>query len=145
MSATPKNMSTALGVGGVCFHSGSAGDSDRSKSAERIAARIDPDDPELGSDFDDDELVQVLTPEGTIEEASPDARDIEPLREGRIVIDNDAFVVAQEVGRIINPVGVIGQVQGGVAQGQRRARRADHILFASTIQASLLQHGLMPH
>jgi apurinic endonuclease APN1 len=32
--------STALGVGGVCFHSGSAGDSDRSKSAERIAAAM---------------------------------------------------------------------------------------------------------
>ena len=27
------------------------------------------------------------------------------------------YVVAQEVGRAINPVGVIGQVQGGVAQG----------------------------
>ena len=32
--------STALGIGGVCFHSGSAGDSDRSKSAERIAAAM---------------------------------------------------------------------------------------------------------
>jgi deoxyribonuclease-4 len=32
--------STALGVGGVCFHSGSAGTSDRSGSAERIAAAI---------------------------------------------------------------------------------------------------------
>ena len=32
--------STTLGVGGVCFHSGSAGDSDRSKSAERIAAAM---------------------------------------------------------------------------------------------------------
>jgi deoxyribonuclease-4 len=32
--------STALGVGGVCFHPGSAGDSDRSSSAKRIAAAI---------------------------------------------------------------------------------------------------------
>jgi len=32
--------SAALGVGGVCFHSGSAGDGDRSKSAERIAAAM---------------------------------------------------------------------------------------------------------
>ena len=32
--------STALGVGGVCFHSGSAGASDRSESAQRIAAAI---------------------------------------------------------------------------------------------------------
>ena len=32
--------STALGVGGVCFHSGSAGESDRSKSAARIAAAM---------------------------------------------------------------------------------------------------------
>ena len=32
--------STALGVGGVCFHSGSAGTSDRSESAQRIAAAI---------------------------------------------------------------------------------------------------------
>jgi deoxyribonuclease-4 len=32
--------STALGVGGVCFHSGSAGDGDRSTSAERIAAAM---------------------------------------------------------------------------------------------------------
>ena len=32
--------STALGVGGVCFHSGSAGTSDRSESAERIATAI---------------------------------------------------------------------------------------------------------
>jgi deoxyribonuclease-4 len=32
--------STALGVGGVCFHSGSAGTSDRSESAERIASAI---------------------------------------------------------------------------------------------------------
>jgi deoxyribonuclease IV len=32
--------STALGVGGVCFHSGSAGTSDRSASAERIASAI---------------------------------------------------------------------------------------------------------
>jgi CO/xanthine dehydrogenase Mo-binding subunit len=27
------------------------------------------------------------------------------------------YLVAQEVGRAINPVGVIGQIQGGVAQG----------------------------
>jgi len=32
--------STALGVGGVCFHSGSAGTSDRSESTQRIAAAI---------------------------------------------------------------------------------------------------------
>ena len=32
--------STALGVGGVCFHSGSAGTSDRSDSAKRIADAI---------------------------------------------------------------------------------------------------------
>lgn len=32
--------STALGVGGVCFHSGSAGESDRSDSAKRIADAI---------------------------------------------------------------------------------------------------------
>jgi deoxyribonuclease-4 len=32
--------STALGVGGVCFHPGSAGDSDRAGSAKRIAAAI---------------------------------------------------------------------------------------------------------
>src|SRR5688572_13489272 len=32
--------STALGVGGVCFHSGSAGTSERSASAQRIAAAI---------------------------------------------------------------------------------------------------------
>jgi deoxyribonuclease-4 len=32
--------STALGVGGVCFHSGSAGTSDRSESAQRIATAI---------------------------------------------------------------------------------------------------------
>lgn len=32
--------SAALGVGGVCFHSGSAGDSDRSESAARIAAAM---------------------------------------------------------------------------------------------------------
>ena len=32
--------STALGVGGVCFHSGSAGTSDRSDSAKRIAGAI---------------------------------------------------------------------------------------------------------
>ena len=32
--------STALGVGGICFHSGSAGTSDRSESAKRIAAAI---------------------------------------------------------------------------------------------------------
>lgn len=32
--------STALGVGGVCFHPGSAGASERAKSAERIAAAI---------------------------------------------------------------------------------------------------------
>ena len=32
--------STALGVGGVCFHSGSAGGSDRSDSAKRIAEAI---------------------------------------------------------------------------------------------------------
>ncbi len=32
--------STALGVGGVCFHPGSAGTSERSTSAERIAAAI---------------------------------------------------------------------------------------------------------
>lgn len=65
-------------------------------SAERIAARVGPDGARLGSDYDDDELVQILTPEGTIAAASPDARNIPPLREGRVVIDNDAFVVAQE-------------------------------------------------
>jgi CO/xanthine dehydrogenase Mo-binding subunit len=27
------------------------------------------------------------------------------------------YVVAQEVGKVINPAGVVGQVQGGVAQG----------------------------
>jgi signal transduction histidine kinase len=65
-------------------------------SAERIAARVGPEGAALGSDFDDDELVQVLTPDGDIVAASPDARDIDPLHEGRVVIDNDAFVVAQE-------------------------------------------------
>lgn len=65
-------------------------------SAERIAARLGPDGTGLGSDFDDDELVQVLSPDGDIVAASPDARDIAPLHEGRVVIDNDAFVVAQE-------------------------------------------------
>lgn len=65
-------------------------------SAERIAARVGPEGAALGTDFDDDELVQVLSPEGVIVAASPDARDIAPLQEGRVVIDNDAFVVAQE-------------------------------------------------
>ena len=65
-------------------------------SAERIAARVGPHGTELGTDFDDDELVQVLTPEGVIVAASPDARDIPPLHEGRIIHDNDVFVVAQE-------------------------------------------------
>lgn len=65
-------------------------------SAERIAARVDSDGGSLGSGFDDDELVQILTPEDSIAAASPDARDIAPLRDGRVVIDNDAFVVAHE-------------------------------------------------
>ena len=65
-------------------------------SAERLAARVGPDGAALGTDFDDDELVQVLSPEGTIVAASPDARDIPPLREGRVVHDNDVFVVAEE-------------------------------------------------
>ena len=65
-------------------------------SAERIAARIGPEGSGLGTDFDDDELVQVLTPDDEIVTASPDARDIPPLREGRVVHDNDVFVVAQE-------------------------------------------------
>jgi signal transduction histidine kinase len=65
-------------------------------SAERIAARVGPDGAALGTDFDDDELVQILTPEGTIAAASPDARDIPPLRDGRVVVDNDAFIVAHE-------------------------------------------------
>jgi signal transduction histidine kinase len=65
-------------------------------SAERIAARIGPDGSGLGTDFDDDELVQVLTPDDVIVTASPDARDIPPLQEGRVVHDNDVFVVAQE-------------------------------------------------
>ena len=66
-------------------------------SAERIAARLGPDGSgKLGTDFDDDELVQVLTQDDAIVGASPDARDIPPLREGRVVHDNDVFVVAQE-------------------------------------------------
>jgi signal transduction histidine kinase len=65
-------------------------------SAERIAARIGPEGSGLGTDFDDDELVQVLTPDDVIVTASPDARDIPPLQEGRVVHDNDVFVVAQE-------------------------------------------------
>lgn len=65
-------------------------------SAERIAARIGPEGSGLGTDFDDDELVQVLNPDDEIVTASPDARDIPPLREGRVVHDNDVFVVAQE-------------------------------------------------
>ena len=65
-------------------------------SAERIAARVGPEGGALGTDFDDDELVQVQAPDGTIVAASPDARYIEPLHEGRVVIDNDAFVVAEE-------------------------------------------------
>lgn len=65
-------------------------------SAERLAARVGPEGAALGTDFDDDELVQVLSPEGAIVAASPDARDIPPLQEGRIVHDNDVFVVAEE-------------------------------------------------
>ncbi len=65
-------------------------------SAERLAARVGPDGSQLGTDFDDDELVQVVTPEGAIVAASPDARYIPTLREGRIIHDNDVFVVAEE-------------------------------------------------
>jgi signal transduction histidine kinase len=65
-------------------------------SAERLAARVGPDGSQLGTDFDDDELVQVITPEGAIVAASPDARYIPTLREGRIIHDNDVFVVAEE-------------------------------------------------
>jgi hypothetical protein len=32
-----------------------------------------------------------------------------------------------------------------IAQRQGRASRSDHVLFAFVIQASLLQHGLLPH
>jgi signal transduction histidine kinase len=65
-------------------------------SAERIAARVGPDGTALGTDFDDDELVQVLSPDGTIVAASPEALYIQPLRDGRVTVDNDAFVVASE-------------------------------------------------
>ena len=65
-------------------------------SAERIAARLGPDGSGLGTDFDDDELVQVLTKDDVVVGASPDARDIPPLQEGRVIHDNDVFVVAQE-------------------------------------------------
>src|SRR5690348_14627598 len=48
-------------------------------SAERIAARVGSDGMDLDSGFDDDELVQIQTPEGDVAAASPDARDAEPL------------------------------------------------------------------
>lgn len=65
-------------------------------SAERISARVGPDGTALGTGFDDDELVQVLSPDGTVLAASPEALYIAPLRDGRVTIDNDAFVVASE-------------------------------------------------
>lgn len=65
-------------------------------SAERISARIQPDGSGLGSDFDDDEYVQVLTPDNVIVGASPDAEDIPPLEEGRGMVDDDPVIVARD-------------------------------------------------
>ena len=95
-------VAIALLVGGLLFDTALTRSVEQSAvaaaeaSAERIAARVGPDGAGLGSDFDDDELVQILTPDDAIVAASPDARDIAALHEGRVIIDNDAFVVAQE-------------------------------------------------
>jgi signal transduction histidine kinase len=65
-------------------------------SAERNAAHVGADGSGLGDDFDDDELVQIQTPDGQVLAASDEARELPPMTAGRSTIDNDPFIVVEE-------------------------------------------------